>query len=200
MRKISLILVAIAVLAIIFFALKYSTKLEGQAQKIEPMALPEFSLPSLDLVPETNSLVAVEAWSTFQKYLEFAKNHDLEGVKSLSYQMSETCLDPKREEECFKIMDNVYNISTFLSLDQFKHTRSDGRQAIMYTDPPGVTIIYFVRSDTGDLKVLGLSLCIEDEMSQERCVEPDPKKRDRDNNGWWDMVEKKFYQTQQPAV
>jgi len=134
-----------------------------------------------------------DAWITFQNYLEYARTHDLSGIRSLSHQISAICNDKSREEECFALMDNVYTLASPLKLSEFKHIQTDERQIIMFTDGPVVTILYFVRDAGGVLKVLGMRFCLEDDTSTANCVETDPKRRDLDNNGWWDSVESLFY-------
>lgn len=134
-----------------------------------------------------------EAWTTFQNYLEFARAHNLSGIRSLSHQISATCNDQSREEECFALMDSVYAFASAFKLSDFKHIQSDDRQVIMFTDGPTVAILYFTKNESGSLKVLGMRFCLEDETAQEKCVETDSIRHDENNNGWWDSVESLFY-------
>ena len=135
-----------------------------------------------------------EAWQVFQSYLEFAHSHNLAGVKSLSHQISPACSDLSREEECFALMDSVYNISSYLEENDFKYIQADGRQIVMYTDAPTVAILYFTKDDTDTIKVLGLRFCFEDESTLGSCVKAGSIKHDEDEDGWWDSVESLFYQ------
>lgn len=137
--------------------------------------------------------VAIEAWQVFRNYLEFARMHDLAGIRSLSHQISATCDDVSREEECFALMDSVYAIASPLEAAEFRHILADRWQIIMFTDPPVVAILYFTRDERGTPKVLGMRFCVEDEDSRSPCVETDPGKRDTDGNGWWDSIESLFY-------
>ena len=149
-----------------------------------------------------------EALTIFQNYLEFARTHNLSGIRSLSHQISTTCGDQSREEECFALMDSVYAFTSTFKLSDFKHIQSDEKQAIMYTDGPTVVILYFTKDESGSLKVLGMRFCFEaptreavgvptesvgNETPAKPCVETDPVKRDLDGNGWWDDVESLFY-------
>jgi len=134
-----------------------------------------------------------EAWTIFQNYLNFAKNHDLAGIRSLSHQISATCNDPLKEKECFTLMDSVYSFASAYKLNDFKHIQADGRQIIMSTDGPTVVILYFTKDESVSLKVLGMRFCFEDETALNSCVETDPAKRDVDGNGWWDSVESLLY-------
>lgn len=132
-----------------------------------------------------------EAWQVFQNYLEFARIHNLSGIRSISHQISPTCNDPSKEKECFTLMDNVYNIASSFELKTFTHIETDEKQAVLYTDGPLVTIIFFTKID--GLKVLGMRFCVDDPKSSKPCVETDPVLRDQNNNGWWDDVESLFY-------
>jgi len=132
-----------------------------------------------------------EAWQIFENYLEFAHAHNIEGIRSLSHQMSTTCQDPSKQTECFALMDSVYSFGIIFQAGDFKHVQVDERQIIMSTDGPGVAVLYFTRDQNGTPKVLGMRLCTEDVPGE--CVESDPSKRDLDGNGWWDEVESLFY-------
>ncbi|MDZ4205875.1 MAG: hypothetical protein U1C12_01550, partial [Patescibacteria group bacterium] len=134
-----------------------------------------------------------EVWIIFQNYLEFARTHNLAGIKNLSHQISATCSDSAKEAECFALMDSVYAIASTFEPSEFKNIQSDERQIIMSTDGPMVAILYFTKDKTGAIKVLGLRFCFEDETVQEKCVEPTSIKNDADSNGWWDSVESLFY-------
>jgi hypothetical protein len=149
--------------------------------------------------PETPDSIEVVTWKVFQNYLEFAKNHDLEGVKSLSYQMSATCLDPAKEKECFALMDSVYNIASGFKSEEFPNIEYDERQIIMFSDVEDQmqAVLYFTRTEDGTPKILGLRFCAVEESTPNKCVETDPQLRDRDNNGWWDSVESLFYKSAQ---
>ena len=141
----------------------------------------------------TTETPSSEAWRVFENYLAFARAHNLAGVKSLSHQTSVACSNPTKGEECFALMDNVYEIASPFKQSDFKHVQADERQIIMFTDGPVVAILYFTKDSGGVPKVLGLRFCLEDETGPGSCVETDPSQRDLDNNGWWDSVESLFY-------
>ena len=151
-----------------------------------------FSLPSLEILPSNDAVVATDAWAIFEHYLEFAKAHNLEGIKSLSYQISAACQDTLREAECFYLMNSIYSIGSALKESDFKHIYYDNRQIIMYTDGPMVVSLYFTRDETNALKVLGLRFCFEDENTADSCAK-NITKNDTDSDGWWDSVESLFY-------
>lgn len=160
------------------------------------------SLPFSSKVPNLNdSFNVTAAWSTFQDYLKFAKAHDLEGVKSLSYQVSKACSNPETIVECEGLMDSVSQIGEEFKLEDFKYVFYDDKQIIMTTDYMLITegldkvkiALYFVKSETGEPKVLGLKLCFGEESGDNTCIITDPEKRDADQDGWWDDVEALFY-------
>ena len=158
---------------------------------------PSLVLPTLSL---ESSPVGAEAWATFQDYLEFAKKHDLEGIKSLSHQISPACSDPARLEECNGLMDSVYTFASMLNQGDFKNVYSDERQIVMTTDYVSagegldyVQVVLFFTKNTDEIKVLGMRFCYASDVNSESCIETNPSKRDLDQNGWWDQVEALFY-------
>jgi hypothetical protein len=152
-------------------------------------------------VPDLNdSFTVTSAWGVFQDYLKFAQNNDIDGVKSLSYQVSETCSNPKKVEDCKILMNSVYLIAEGFKLEDFKNVSYDDRQIIMSTDYMKIAedtddtkvVLYFVRSDRGEPKVLGIRFCYGAESEDQKCVITDPETRDADKDGWWDDIEVLF--------
>jgi hypothetical protein len=189
------IVVIIALLAVGFFLFSSTSIFKDMGLVSRPdtsLPTPSFSLPSLNISLD-DEFVTTEAWAKFQNYLEFAKAHNLSGLRSISHQISATCNDPSREAECFVLMDNVYSIGSFFKLSEFKHVQADERQVILYTNGPMVTMLFFTRDENEVIKVLGIKFCQEDENTIGTCVETDQTKRDLDGNGWWDSVESLFY-------
>jgi len=144
---------------------------------------------SLELPPIGNQNLAKEAWTTFQNYLAAAKAHDLPAIKRLSHQISPTCADPKKEADCFALMDSVYYFSAGFKAEQFKYVESDSKQTVIYTDGPDRAFIYFSRVE-GELKVLAIRVCSEDETNI--CIKDNIDKRDTDKDGWWNSTESLF--------
>ncbi len=195
-NKQTAVILAIFVVGTILFANNYTFEIGKPApSRGSSIVLPSFSLPSFKILPANDAAVTAEAWMVFEKYLEFAKNHDLPGLRSLSHQISATCNDPAKENDCFALMDSVYSFAGNLKLSEFKHIQSDERQIIMYTDGPAVAMLYFTRNknDINDIKVLGMRFCFEDEQTVGTCVKTDSIKHDVNGNGWWDSVESLFY-------
>lgn len=136
--------------------------------------------------------ISLAAWSTFDVYVEAARTHDLASLTTVSHQLSPACLDATREVECFALMDSVYSIASSLDKTGFKYVETDSKQIVMWTDGPGVAILYFTREGRNAPKVLGLQFCLEIEAG-DPCVERETLKNDGDEDGWWDKTEELFY-------
>ena len=155
-------------------------------------SIPTLKAPELNITPAKQSSVAKQAWTTWENYIKFAKAHNLAGVRSLAYQMSDTCNDPTKEKECFELMDSVVGFSTFFNKELFTHSAYDDKQIVLWTDGPNIATLYFTRDENGNPKVLALRICQEG-PSAKKCIETDPALRDTNNNGWWDTVETSFH-------
>lgn len=161
------------------------------------------SIPTGASIPSLNDTFNVTAaWSVFQDYLKAAKAHDIEKIKFLSYQISETCSNPAKKADCEGLMDSVYMIASGFKLEDFKNVFYDEKQIIMTTDymktaegaDPTKVVLYFAKAENGEPKVLGIRFCYGDEAAgNSSCVITDPDKRDADKDGWWDDVEALFY-------
>lgn len=171
MSKIKPTILILALLIIAFVLLTYF--------KNKPTD-PTISLESIDTVEissstvETNTPNAISAdasikdksWAVLQKYVEFAKNKNIEGVKSLSYQLTDSCKNYSTEEEkkdCDARMSTVAFFGGAFAKKDFVHIWSDNRQIILATDfrieeneeaiSKTRSMIYFV-IDSGVIKVL----------------------------------------------
>lgn len=184
MSKKNTVLISLLAVSVVFllgyrgFGWENNLKDEGIIKVIDALALPNSSRS--------------EAWQVFEHYLEFARTHNLAGIRSLSHQLSPVCEDPSKEAECFGLMDSVYAVAGHFEFSQFKHIQADERQIIMYTDGPTVVILYFARDKYRVPKLLGIKFCFEEAAQSRSCVETDPAKRDLNSNGWWDEVESLF--------
>lgn len=141
-----------------------------------------------------NDKIKLESWNVFQKYIKLAKAHDIEGLRALSHQISDTCNDNSKRAECNNLMDNVYTLSSSFELSDFKHIETDDKQIVLYTDGPTVVTLFFTREDRRNIKVLGMRFCFEDPETKRPCVDAGALRLDSDGNGWWDEVESLFYQ------
>jgi len=160
------------------------------------LSLSETQWPSLG-----STFTSTVAWSTFQDYIKAAKNHDLETVKKLSYQLSATCANPEKSADCNLLMDGVYNLASSFRQEDFKNVAFDDRQIIMATDYLGSsenldgakTAILFVKSESGQPQLLSIKFCFGQDSMSNLCVNTNPVSRDSDQDGWWDDVESLFY-------
>ncbi|MDP2650969.1 MAG: hypothetical protein Q8O98_00075 [bacterium] len=151
-------------------------------------------LSDLITKPETREVAQEKAWSSFERYITFSKAHDIEGVKSLSHQVSPACADVAREEECITLMESVAFFTGSIREEDITHVESDRKQIVMWTDyiDGNRTILYFTRESGGEPKVLGIRFCGEGESSQPECLDDGNIRDDTNNNGWWDVVEALF--------
>lgn len=146
------------------------------------------------------SFNSTAAWSVFQDYIAAAKNHDLEKLSALSQKVSEACRIPERRAECNELMDSVYYIANSFKQKDFTNVAYDDKQIVMSTDylslfegaEPTKTVLYFVKNESGEPRVLGLRFCYGADTDNYQCVNTNPRNRDFDKDGWWDDVEAMF--------
>jgi len=105
------------------------------------------------------------AWLVLQKYLTYAKAHDLAGVTATSFQLSAACKDPKRINECYKLMDGVQFFGRNIKEKDFTNMWYDSKQIILFTEltedePDEITrgeirsMLFFTRGENGEIKLL----------------------------------------------
>jgi len=126
----------------------------------------ESSRPSPTNISKINPLKD-EAWNLFQTYLEFNKNKNLEGVKSVVYKISNVCNTEKPSNDCINRMSLAYFYGAQLNKDSFTNVWGDNKQIILATDfydeneasttTRYRTIIYFVRDNNNNLKMLSFN-------------------------------------------
>ena len=124
---------------------------------------PEFPGQTLPLSNAPKDL----AWDFFQKYLAYNKNHNLEGVKSVVYKVAPVCDDPKTLIDCEARMGSAYSYGSALIKEDFVNVWEDGKQIILATDYKiqqdetaigrNRAIIYFIKDEAGNLKLLSFS-------------------------------------------
>lgn len=161
MNKRIVILVSLIAAGVAVFFLLYGVKEVPEV----PARLDDIGLSEPES-EKTAAEVKEEAWALFERYLAAAKAHDLETVRTLSYQLSEACLDPARREECNALMDNVYSFGSEFKKEGFTEMDFDQRQIILSTpftknlegEAPSMTraVIYFVRPSGRPLQFLSL--------------------------------------------
>ena len=195
--------VAIALSLVVVFGAFYKSLLPNLSPQSAQTPALSLSLPDFKTLTFTNladQAVAIAAWDTFQKYREYMRTHDLEGVKSLSHQLSATCQDPLKRAECENLMDSAYFFTQDFKQEDFKYVYADQKQIILLTEALVLegeseliqTALLFTRDEAGQAKVLGAKFCIGKAKVENKCVETEPSLRDRDNNGWWDDIEAQF--------
>lgn len=205
-KKVAIAVSLIVVLGVFFISSYQSSAGSNFSEKVSHLnpqfSLPTLFLPSFSVSGLNETAVALEAWSTFKDYLEATHTHNLPKVTELSYQLSPTCADPSKTEECYGLMDGFYYFAKDFKEKDFSNVVYDNKQIVLSTDyipvedtgVPLKTTMIFVRDESGKAKILKLRFCFESEDgTRGRCVETDPEKRDLDNNGWWDDVEALFY-------
>ena len=106
------------------------------------------------------------AWATFQQYLKYNRDNDLEGVKSIVYKIAPICEDLKDIIDCKARMSSAYAYGKDLNKNDFVNVWSDDKQIILSTNfkieedknflGRNRAIIYFIRDAEG-LKLLSFS-------------------------------------------
>jgi hypothetical protein len=210
MKNYIAVAVALGVIGLIFFFKPPSQELPAGAPEPTGINFPSFSpsLPIIELPGIGNSAIGQEAFSVFRRYIGFAGERNIAGLSSLSYSLSPACRsaleggDQEQIDECNRLMDSVYFFAEGFKEEDFKHVYYDDRQVVMLTDfflPKGAPAeadsssasLFFIRTDEG-LKLLGIQFCSRKATATGHCVETDPAKRDKNQNGWWDHIESLF--------
>jgi hypothetical protein len=112
-------------------------------------------------------LLMEESLKTFDSYLSYAKDHNIEGLATLSHKLGPVCSDPEKLEECNALMDTVYQLGSEIEKEKLTITLSDKRQIILLSEYERVedefmtgykrTIIYFTRDEKGNPKLLSFN-------------------------------------------
>ncbi len=118
-----------------------------------------------------NSGPLTQSWNTLQKYLKAAQNKDVETLKNLSYQVSDSCKNynesAENKKDCDQKMDTVAYFGSVFVKKEFINVWSDDRQTILSTDfkwdedkdrmARSRGIVFFVKGEDGVLKVLSFN-------------------------------------------
>jgi len=159
------------------------------------------------------------AWLVLQEYLKAAKEHDIEKIKTLSYQIGESCNNYNQTasstDDCNDRMDTVHYFGNNLKRGNFKNTWSDSKQIILTTDLKreenetaiflSRAIIYFIIDEDGNIKLLkfndskGVSMLKEDRSVEEIDAYNQKRMVDTDKDGLEDEVEECLGQSE-PCV
>ena len=166
---IGLVILIIAFVLVIFVKKEPvdSNSLSGLENTIETaISTNNRETEKVNIATSTGLSIKEKAWDVLQKYLGFAKSKNIEGVRSLSYQLTDSCKKYSNEEEkkdCDARMDTVAFFGIVFAKKDFIEVWSDSKQIILATDfrieeNEEVTsrtrsMIYFVVED-GVIKVL----------------------------------------------
>lgn len=142
---------------------------------VEPVSTDQDSSPTSTATSTATSTTPLvkdpktESWNLFQKYLSYNKSQNLDGVKSVVYQVSKVCDTPKPTDECKARMASAYAYGKDLKKEDFVNVWSDNRQIVLTTDfwiessddlnyiGRFRSVIVFVRDEEGTLKLLNFS-------------------------------------------
>ena len=168
--KIFYLLGIVAVVAIVFFTHYVIPRptINEPINEVKPKT-PDLEAPELEFeLPLSNSNDPKEvAWNLFQKYLNFNKAKNKEGVKSVVYKIAAVCEDPKTTIDCEGRMGAAYEYGITLKKEKFVHIWEDEAQLVLSTDfwveendqalGRFRSIIFFVKDGEGTLKLLSFS-------------------------------------------
>lgn len=157
---------AILIISALIFGLKVNkAKAPVGTEEVSVATTTVATTTATSTKPEIKNSLSHTAWTVFENYLNFAKAHDLSGIKSLSYQLSPTCADATKTEDCNALMDNVYFFGKDMKEKDFVVIWSDSKQIILSTNfkrqEIGTTtaaytrgIIYFTKDLKNNIKLL----------------------------------------------
>ena len=169
-NKILYIIGVLVIIAVVFLA-KYalSRPISDRLDNDGKSETPDLEAPDLDIgLPLSNDPKDV-AWNLFQKYLNYNKNKNKEGVKSVVYKIAAVCTDPKTTIDCEGRMNSAWEYGSQLKKEDFVNVWQDEKQIILSTDfwiedsddmdllGRFRSIIYFIRDVEGNLKLLSFS-------------------------------------------
>jgi len=132
----------VIVAVFIFFISKFKSDISDVSTTTSKTNISDSSYDGLNQIepdflgqdlPLSNSSKNV-AWDTFQKYLKYNKEQNLEGVKSIVYKVAPICEDIKNTIECKARMSLAYQYGSVLDKKDFVNVWSDEKQIILATD------------------------------------------------------------------
>lgn len=173
-----IILIVVIVLAGLGWYLLYDPASETSNLQVDDTGLETSSTTPTEATSSTSNpsdtLSNTEkdaAWDILQNYITFAKAKNIDGVASLSYQLSTSCKNYRKDTEskndCDNKMTSVANMGSTLKKSDYTTTWSDSKQIILSTpflqadaaaDIAGYLhgVIFFVK-DNGNIKVLSFN-------------------------------------------
>jgi len=159
---ISIVLVSLGIVVLGGFII-HKKRAEAPVATLSPSEV--FAANNTLIKTEADKALAHEVWTTFAKYIAFAKAHNLEGIKTIAYRLSPTCADATKTKECNSLMDDLAALGAIFEEKQFTHISYDSKNILLSTDYKleenqqirgySHAVLYFVRADDGKLKIVG---------------------------------------------
>jgi hypothetical protein len=116
--------------------------------------------------PEISTPIVDQLWKIFSQYLEFAKNQDRDNLKTVSYQLSQSCTPTPVTDECKSKMSAVYEAGKYITRNDFAEVWSDQKQAIVLSEAKKMedsqsvgyqkSILVFAKNSQGQYGLLAL--------------------------------------------
>lgn len=164
------ILIAVFVLFFVFKNVASSPKIAIPIESIATTTI-EKKAEGISILPKQTLPLSLdtkdEVWAVFQKYLDYNKDKNLDGVKQMVYKVNAVCESPVVTDECKNRMETAYAYGSVLQKEKFINVWSDNKQTILATDfkideddtviGRNRAIIFFVKNDAGNLVLLSFS-------------------------------------------
>lgn len=203
-NKIFYVVWAVVILGAVFLAFKnisFAPQTEDP-RNIETVQIdPNISGQTLPLSNDPKDL----AWEVFQKYLSYNKVKDIEGVRSVVYQIAPVCADPKTRIDCEGRMGLAFAYGSVLKKADFVNVWVDAKQLILATDfeisedstsiSRNRSIIFFIKDESDNWRLLsfspfkGASTGKSEASVEEYTARINLYTNDQDSDGMFDYIE-----------
>jgi hypothetical protein len=204
MNKNKIVILIVGILVIIgvsFFVINRKDKKIIVEEKIATTTTP------IEIKKEVVVSIKDTAWAVFQKYLNYNKDKNLNGVKSIVYKVNSICASEIPTYECKNRMNSAYSYGSILKKDDFKNVSSDKNQIILSTDfwtenakeidqyGRFRSIIFFIKGNDGEWKLLSFSPTTGNALTKASSTEAEVDAKlisfteDKDKDGIADYVE-----------
>ncbi len=171
MKNKVIILVGVLVVIALFFAVRNVSF--APTEEMVPNENQDIGIEKIKINPETPDITLPlsnapkdVAWAVFQTYLNYNKNRNFEGVKSVVYKIAPVCKDPKTRIDCEARMGSAYAYGNLMKKEDFTNVWSDEKQIILSSNfkvdednnimARTRSIIFFIK-DQGNWKMLSFS-------------------------------------------
>jgi len=130
----TVILLIVAFSAVFFLEEKDTIYPKTEPQAVENSETEQSTSTPVNIPAKlTEGQTGDQLWAIFSRYLQAAKDHNRDELKTLSYSLSKTCEETPVTSECVQKMDAVYEAGRKLSQGNFTELWVDDRQAILAT-------------------------------------------------------------------